>query len=135
MMAIEQIPLDGSLPNVTGRAQVVKSIAIDPSTGSAQTALAPGRAAAASSAPMVLSNEDLAVVRQTYRRVAAVGATAGDALLVTGVTAAGTVNVTLSGGGSITINVPVGSSIWPFAASAAALGNAVGGAFQSLFFS
>lgn len=133
-MAVEKIPMDGSLPNVTGNAQVVKSIAIDPTTGTAQAQLAPGRGAAASSSPVVLSNEDIAAVRQTYRRSGAVGATAGDALLVTGVTTAGTINVTLAGGGSIAINVPVGSSIWPFAASGAALGSALGGTFYSLFF-
>lgn len=70
-----------------------------------------------------------------YRRAASVGATAGDGLIVTGVTTAGTVTITLAGGGSLTVSVPLGSTILPFAATAAALGTAVGGSFQSLFFS
>lgn len=37
----------------------------------------------------------------TYRRSAAVGATAGDALLAPGLTTAGTITATLVGGGSL----------------------------------
>lgn len=102
--------------------------------GSQQTALPPGRAAAANSVPTVMSNEDYAAIRQTYRRAAAVGPTAGDAVIVSGVTTAGTITLTLAGGGSVTLSVPLGSSVLPFAATAAALGTAVGGTFQSLFY-
>jgi hypothetical protein len=70
----------------------------------------------------------------TYRRAAAVGATAGDAVLVSSVTTAGTVTFTLSGGGSITESVPLGSTRLPYSVTAAALGTAVGGTFQSLFY-
>lgn len=69
-----------------------------------------------------------------YRRSAAVSATAADGVIVTGVTTAGTVNLTLQNGGSLAVNVPLGSTILPFAVTAATLGTAVGGTFQSLFF-
>lgn len=69
-----------------------------------------------------------------YRRAAAVSATAGDGVIVTGVTTAGTVTLTLQNGGSLSISVPLGSTILPFGVTASALGTAVGGTFQSLFF-
>lgn len=112
-------------------AELVATVAVDPATG---TATPSGRAAAANSRPVVLSNEDYARISQTYRRAAAVGATAGDAVLVTGVTTAGTVTLTLANGGTATLSVPLGSTVLPFAATAAALGTAVGGTFSSLFF-
>lgn len=102
-------------------------------SGGTATGLPPGRAAAASSVPVVLSTEDFARVSQTYRRATAVG-TAGDAVFVTGVTTAGTVTFTLVNGGSLTVSVPLGTSIFPFSITAAALGTAVGGIFQTLFF-
>ena len=77
---------------------------------------------------------ELAAMSQTYRRAAAVGPGGGDAVLVTGVTTAGTVTLTLVNGGTATVSVPLGSSVLPFSASAAALGTAVGGTFQNLFF-
>lgn len=61
-MAVEQVDLDGVIPNVTGRAQVIKTIGINPATGVANTALPAGRAAAASSVPVVLSTEDKAAL-------------------------------------------------------------------------
>lgn len=112
-------------------AKTVATVDVDPSTG---TATPSGRTSAANSKPVVLSNEDYARISQTYRRAAAVGATAGDAVLVTGVTTAGTVNLTLANGGTVSVSVPIGSAVLPFAATAAALGTAVGGTFQSLFF-
>lgn len=112
-------------------AELVASVAVDPATGAAMPS---GRASAASSRPVVLSNEDYARISQTYRRAAAVNATPGDAVLVTGVTTAGTVTLTLANGGTATLSVPLGSTVLPFAATAAALGTAVGGTFQSLFF-
>lgn len=104
------------------------------SAGAVQDGLPAGRAAPGASVPVAPDTVALAGINQTYTRAAAVGATAGNAVLVTGVTTAGTVTLTLSGGGTVTINAPLGSSIWPFAATAAALGTAVGGTFQSLFF-
>lgn len=103
-------------------------------TSSNSTSLPAGRASAASSVPVALSNEDYARISQTYRRSSAVSATAGDGVLVTGVTTAGTVNFTLVNGGTIAISVPLGSSNWPYAVTAATLGTAVGGTFSSLFF-
>lgn len=76
----------------------------------------------------------LASAAGVYRRAAAVSATPGDGLLISGTTTAGTITVGLGGGGSITINVPVGSTILPLGAVSAALGTAQGGSFQSLFF-
>ncbi len=69
-----------------------------------------------------------------YKRAAAVSATAGDGVFVTGVTTAGTVTLTLVNGGTLTVSVPLGSAVLPFSVTAAALGTAVGGTFQSLFF-
>lgn len=114
-------------------AEMVAAAIIDPGTGTPQTALPPGRAAAASSVPVAPDTVALAGINQTYNRATTVGSTAGNAVLVSGVTTAGTVTFTLTTG-SVTINVPLGSSIWPFGATAAALGTAVGGTFSSLFF-
>jgi len=69
----------------------------------------------------------------SYSRAAAVGVGGSDAISVTGVTVAGNVVLTLKGGGSVTWDVPTGSSIIPVNATAAALGTAVGGSFQALF--
>lgn len=82
----------------------------------------------------VSSAAQAAAARQTYTRAAAVSATPGDAVLISGVTTLGTVTLTLSGGGTVVVSVPVGSTILPFAVTAAALGTALGGTFQSLFF-
>jgi len=81
-----------------------------------------------------LGGADRAALSGVYTRAAAVSATPGNGVLVTGVTTAGTVTLTLSGGGSVVISVPLGSAILPFAATAAANTTAVGGTFQSLFF-
>lgn len=69
-----------------------------------------------------------------YSRAAAVSATAGQGVLVSNVTTAGTVTLTLAGGGTAVITVPLGSTILPFSVTNAVLGTAVGGTFQSLFF-
>lgn len=82
-----------------------------------------------------LGSADRSALAGTYRRAAAVSATAGDGLFVTGVTTAGTITVTLAGGGSLVVSVPLGSTILPLAATAAVLTTAVGGTFQSLFYS
>lgn len=118
---------------VTNNAANPITVAQSDGAGGVSTGLPPGRAAAASSVPVVLSTEDFARVSQTYRRATAVG-TAGDAVFVTNVTTAGTVTFTLVNGGSLTVNVPLGTSIFPFSVTAAALGTAVGGTFQTLFF-
>lgn len=68
----------------------------------------------------------------TYSNAAGLSAAGCDAVCVTGVITAGTVLVTLKGGGTVTWDVPLGSSILPFNATAAALGTAVGGTFQAL---
>lgn len=119
---------------VTNSAANPITVAQSDGSGGTATGLPPGRANAEASVPVTLSNEDYARISQTYRRAAAVGATAGDAVLVTGVTTAGTVTLTLANGGTATLSVPLGSTVLPFAATAAALGTAVGGTFSSLFF-
>lgn len=113
----------------------VATFAVDAS-GTPQTALPPGRANAAASVPVALSAEDYARISQTYRRAGVVGVLTGggDGLLVTGVTTAGTVNLTLVNGGTISVSVPLGSSTLAYSASAATLGTAVGATFQNLFF-
>lgn len=68
-----------------------------------------------------------------YTRAAGIGAGGSDAVAINGVTVAGTVTLTLKGGGSVTWSAPLGSSIAPFDVTAAALGTAVGGTFQALF--
>jgi len=105
--------------------------------GGSPTFLPPGRAAATASVPVVLSNEDklsLDKASGTYRRATAVSATAGDGLLITGVTTAGTVNITFGGGGSSVINVGLGTTQLPYGVTAATAGTAVGATFQSLFY-
>lgn len=86
--------------------------------------------------PLVMSQSSASQAGSAgvYSRAATVSATAGQGVLVSGVTTAGTVTLTLAGGGTVTISVPIGSTILPFAVTAAALGTAVGGTFQSLFF-
>jgi hypothetical protein len=69
-----------------------------------------------------------------YRRAAAVSATAGDGVFITNVTTAGSVNLTLQNGGVLTVFVALGSTILPLGVVSASLGTAVGGTFQSLFF-
>lgn len=70
-----------------------------------------------------------------FSRSAAVNSTPGHALWVQGVSTAGTINITLAGGGTLTPTVGLGSTLLPFAVTAATLGTAVGGTFQSLFLS
>lgn len=70
---------------------------------------------------------------QIYTRAAAVSATAGDALFISGVTTAGAVTVTLANGGSLSVSVPLGSTLLPFSATAVNMGT-TGGTAQSLFF-
>lgn len=79
------------------------------------------------------SAADKATASGAYRRSAAVSSTPGQGVLITGVTTAGTANFTLAGGGALVVNVPLGSTILPLAITAASLGTAVGGTFQSLF--
>lgn len=69
-----------------------------------------------------------------YTKAAAIGAGGSDAVAINGVTTAGTVTLTLKGGGTVTWSAPLGSSIAPFDVTAAVLGTAVGGTFQALFF-
>lgn len=69
----------------------------------------------------------------SYSRAAAVGAGGSDAIVVTGVTVAGTIVITLKGGGTVTREVPVGSIELPYNATDVTAGTAVGGAFQALF--
>jgi hypothetical protein len=113
-------------------AEVVVALAVD-AAGNQASGLPPGRAAASASVPTVLSNEDFARISQTYRRAAAVAAGGGDAVLVSGVTTAGPVTLTLVNGGSAVVSVPVGSTVLPFSATAAAMGS-TGGTAQNLFF-
>ncbi len=75
-----------------------------------------------------------AAINQTYTRSVVGASGTGNAILVANVTTAGTVSLTLSGGGTVTINVPLGSSIWPFSTTAATLGTAVGATFNTLYF-
>lgn len=123
--------------NAGGYQQEAVGVVIFNADGTAYVPPSPptlGRAAASASSPVALSNEDYARISQTYRRAAAVGAGGGDAVLVSGVTTAGTVSLTLVNGGTAVVSVPLGSSVLPFAATAASLGSALGGTFQNLFF-
>lgn len=71
----------------------------------------------------------------TYVRSTAVGAVPGNAVLVSGVTTAGTVTLTLPDTSTVVESVPLGSTRLPYGATAAVLTTAVGGTFKSLFFS
>lgn len=57
-MAIKLAPT--TLEGYSGNVNLVETISVDPATGVAQTGLPPGRAAAASSVPVVTSTEDFA---------------------------------------------------------------------------
>lgn len=82
---------------------------------------------------VALAASDRSAIAGVYRRSTAVGATPGDGLLISGVTTAGAVTITLAGGGSISVNVPVGSTVLPFSATAVNVGT-TGGTASSLFF-
>lgn len=109
-----------------------------PNTATGVVIMAPGGSAAlgTSSNPLNVSSSAASASASAgiYKRAAAVSATAGDGVFVTGVTTAGTVTLTLVNGGTLTVSVPLGSAVLPFSVTAAALGTAVGGTFQSLFF-
>jgi len=79
-----------------------------------------------------LTDTAASAVGMVYRRAAAVSATAGQGVLITAALA-GTVVLTLAGGGTATMTVMVGSTILPFAVTAAAAGTSTGATFQSLF--
>jgi hypothetical protein len=108
------------------------------STAQGVVIMAPGQTSALGTTgnPLNISSSSASASASAgiYRRAAAVSATAGDGVIVTGVTTAGTVTLTLQNGGSLTVSVPLGSTILPLGVTAAALGTAVGGTFQSLFF-
>lgn len=70
----------------------------------------------------------------TFVRAATVSSTPGAAVLVSGVTTAGTVTLTLPGGSTVVESVPLGSTRLPYGVTAAVAGTAVVGAFQSLFY-
>lgn len=119
---------------VTNSAANPITVAQSDGSGGTATGLPPGRATPSSSVPVAPDTVSLAGINQTFTRSVAGGSGSGNAILVSGVTTAGTVTLTLSGGGTATINAPLGSSIWPFSTTAAALGTAVGGTFTTLFF-
>jgi hypothetical protein len=75
------------------------------------------------------------VLGGTFVRAAAVSSTPGAAVLVSGVTTAGTVTLTLPGGSTVVESVPLGSTRLPYGVTAAVTGTAVGSTFQSLFYS
>lgn len=80
-----------------------------------------------------MSTTDRNSLSGVYRRAAAVNAIAGDGLFISGVTTAGAITVTLANGGSLNVNVPIGSTLLPLSATAVNLGT-TGGTAQSLFF-
>ena len=108
------------------------------STAQGVVLMAPGQTSALGTTtnPLNISSSSASASASAgiYRRAAAVSATAGDGVIVTGVTTAGTVTLTLQNGGTLTVSVPLGSTILPLGVTAAALGTAVDGTFQSLFF-
>lgn len=119
-MAVENIALDGLIPNVTGRPEVIKAISIG-SDGTEQDGLPPGRAAAADSVPVALSTEDktaLDAASGVYTNaVAYAGPTTAGRGIAVRMSVAGSVTVTMSGGGTIVVDAPIGTSIFPLAAT------------------
>ncbi|MCZ7488158.1 hypothetical protein [Rhizobium rhizogenes] len=85
-MAIENLYDGGAFTNEAGQRQgiaVVKTIAIDPATGSSQSGVPAGRASAANSIPTTQSTEDLAAVlpaKTTTNRSLATSTTAAAAM-------------------------------------------------------
>lgn len=88
-----------------------------------------------SGSPLGTPQNPIIVSAGTMRRAAAVSATPGDGVLVSGVTTAGTVILGLANGGSITVSVPLGSTQLNYGVISATAGTAVVGAFQSTFLS
>lgn len=111
---------------------------VDAETAVGVVLMTPGQTAALGSSTNPINTTGTAASNSAaagiYRRAAAVSATAGDGVIVTGVTTAGTVTYGLANGGTVVVSVPLGSTILPFGVISAALTTAVGGTFQSLFF-
>ena len=134
-MAIQDINDGGAFTNEAGQRQgvaVVKTIAIDPSTGSSQSGLPAGRAAAASSVPVALSTEDkgaLDAAKSNYTVNGGVyvnntARAAGNGILAI-ITTAGTATLTF-GGVDVSFTFAVGPTILPLAITKTALGTAAG---------
>ena len=91
------------------------------SSGTENTALPPGRAAAASSVPVVLSTEDKAALDAASgvytNAVAYAGATTAGKAIAVRMSVAGSVTVTFSGGGTMIVDVPIGTTQLPYAAT------------------
>lgn len=120
-----------TLAGYSGNVNLVETIAIDPSTGLAQTVFPPGRSAAASSAPAVLSNEDktaLDAANSGYNTASIyvdnTVRAAGRGILAN-ITTAGTATLTF-GGVAIQFTFVVGPTILPLAITKTVLGTAVG---------
>ena len=116
---------------VKSTAELVATVAVDPATGTAQTALPPGRAAAASSVPVVLSTEDktsLDAANSGYSTaiiyVNNTARAAGRGILAN-ISTGGTATLTF-GGVDIAFTFAVGPTILPLAVTKTVLGTAVG---------
>lgn len=133
-MAIEDKNDGGSFTNDAGTREsvkVVKTIAINPTTGATQTALSPGRAAAASSVPVVLSTEDKTALDAANSGYSTASAYTNNTVRAAGrgilanITTAGTATLTF-GGADIQFTFVVGPTILPLAITKTVLGTAAG---------
>lgn len=112
-------------------AELVGTVSIDPATGTAQTGLPPGRAAAAASVPVVLSTEDktsLDAANSGYNTASIyvnnTARAAGRGILAN-ISTGGTATLTF-GGVDIQFTFAVGPTILPLAITKTVLGTAVG---------
>lgn len=128
-MAIKLAPT--TLEGYSGNVNLVETISVDPATGTPQTGLPPGRAAAASSVPVVLSNEDktsLDAANSGYSTASIyvdnTVRAAGRGILAN-ISTGGTATLTF-GGVPIAFTFAVGPTILPLAVTKTVLGTAVG---------
>ncbi|MEH3108969.1 MAG: hypothetical protein PGN22_02560 [Agrobacterium cavarae] len=113
-------------------AEMVAAAIIDPGTGTPQTALPAGRAAAANSVPVAMSNEDKAALDAAKSNYTVNGGiytngnarAAGNGILAV-ITTAGTATLTF-GGVDIQFTFVVGPTILPLAITKTTLGTAAG---------
>lgn len=121
-----------TVPGYVGNTNLVEVVNVDPSTGTAQTGLPPGRSSAANSVPTALSTEDKSALDAAKSNYTVNGGVyvnntaraAGNGILAV-ITTAGTATLTF-GGVDVAFTFAVGPTILPLAITKTVLGTAVG---------
>jgi|SynMetStandDraft_2_1070026.scaffolds.fasta_scaffold17885_2 hypothetical protein len=134
-MAIENLYDGGAFTNEAGQRQgiaVVKTISIDPTTGSSQSGLPAGRSDQSAGVPVTLSNQDKSALDAAKSNYTVNGGVytnntaraAGNGILAV-ITTGGTATLTF-GGVDVAFTFAVGPTILPLAITKTVLGTAVG---------